>query len=70
MPENVLSEIYKILPEEKVLLNEPMKNHTSFKIGGPAEVFIKVATENEMKNIITIAEKDKAVIVWSVEEVK
>ncbi|WP_070000453.1 UDP-N-acetylmuramate dehydrogenase [Cellulosilyticum sp. I15G10I2] len=28
------------IPNENILMNEPMKNHTSFKIGGPADLFV------------------------------
>ena len=38
--------------EEKVIFDEPMKNHTSFKIGGPADFFIKVQTIEELKTAI------------------
>ena len=30
------------ISKDKIKYNEPMKNHTSFKIGGPAEVLIKI----------------------------
>ena len=29
------------IKKEKILFNEPMKKHTAFKIGGPADTFIK-----------------------------
>ena len=32
----------------KVLLDEPMKNHTSFKIGGPADIMIIPGNEKEL----------------------
>ncbi|WP_081915271.1 UDP-N-acetylmuramate dehydrogenase [Anaerosalibacter massiliensis] len=32
----------------KVLLDEPMKNHTSFKIGGPVDVMIVPSNESEL----------------------
>ena len=37
----------KILSKENFLYNEPMSKHTSIKIGGPAEVFIKATTLEE-----------------------
>lgn len=37
-----------------VLRNEPMSNHTSFKIGGPADLFIEVDTEQSLLEIINI----------------
>lgn len=38
----------------EVLLNEPMKNHTSFKIGGPADVVIIPKDENQIVEAITL----------------
>ncbi len=36
----------------KYLLNEPMSKHTSFKIGGIADIFIVVNSINELQNIL------------------
>ena len=47
-----IDEINKIISNEKIFLNEPMKKHTSFKIGGPAECLIKIENEEELKNIL------------------
>ena len=39
------TDIYNLLnkeiSKENILLDEPMKKHTSFKIGGDAEFFVK-----------------------------
>lgn len=32
--------------------NEPMKNHTSFKVGGPAKLFIYVNNESSLTSIL------------------
>ena len=53
--------IQKILEEttiskDKIKYNESMKNHTSFKIGGPAEVLIKITKVDELKEILKISE--------------
>lgn len=34
--------------------SEPMKDHTSFKIGGAAEVFISVKTTSELKRVLSL----------------
>ena len=47
-----IQEIQKIIPKDKIFINEPMKNHTSLKIGGPAEYFIKIENEEQLKEII------------------
>ena len=41
--------------EEKIVFDEPMKKHTSFKIGGIADLFLKVKTEEELKESIMYA---------------
>ncbi len=35
--------------------NEPMRDHTSLRIGGPAEVFIRVASERDLLGTVQIA---------------
>jgi UDP-N-acetylmuramate dehydrogenase len=39
------------------IANEPMKNHTSFKIGGTADLFITIKTVEELKNVLQLANK-------------
>jgi len=47
--------INSLSKETKILLNEPMKNHTSFKIGGPADILIMPATIDDVKKVIDYA---------------
>ena len=47
------------IPKDNILYNEDMKKHTTFKIGGPAECFIKIKTKKELKEILNIAKKNK-----------
>ena len=55
----ISTEIYDLLaskiPNENILKNEPMKKHTSFKIGGNAEMFIKAKDIKEIKEVLQIA---------------
>lgn len=37
--------------------NEPMRNHTSFKIGGNADVLIRVKNTEELKNTLILSKK-------------
>lgn len=55
----ILEKLRKIIPEGKIKQNEPMKNHTSFKIGGPAEFFVKVNSIEEIKNILKLCKNNK-----------
>ena len=44
--------------EDKIIFDEPMKKHTSFKIGGTADQFIEVTTIGELNAALTYA-RDK-----------
>ena len=54
----LLKQLKKIFSEEKIKQNEPMKDHTSFKIGGPAEIFIKIMSMEELKFLLNISKKN------------
>lgn len=47
-----IKKIQKLIPKENIYINEPMSKHTSFKIGGPADAFIKVDNIEEFKRNI------------------
>lgn len=49
----------KEIPENQVFIDEPMSKHTSFKIGGTADIFVKAKNIKELKYIIKIAKKEK-----------
>jgi len=55
---NLFNELIKEIPKEQILLNEPMKKHSTFKIGGPAEFFIKVKTIEELKFILKVVNEN------------
>jgi len=43
--EQLLRELDEVLRKEQVLQNEPMDRHTTFRVGGPAELFLTPETE-------------------------
>lgn len=58
-----MQEIYKQLVEkgidkEKIYINEPMKLHTSFKVGGIADLYIKAYSIEEIKNVLNISKEN------------
>lgn len=55
----ILEKLEKIISKEKIKEKEPMKNHTSLKIGGPADFFIKVNCIEELKNILQFSKNNK-----------
>ena len=54
-----ITEIQNLIPKENIYVNEPMSKHTSFKIGGPAECFIKIKTIEQLKDILKYAQNGK-----------
>lgn len=56
------SRIYQLFKDKKfgkILFDEPMKNHTSFKIGGPADVLIIPEREEEIVNAIRFCRENQ-----------
>lgn len=53
--DKIYNEMLKVLSKEQIYLNEPMSKHTSFKIGGPADIFVKPKNIDELKFIINLA---------------
>lgn len=39
--QKVIDFLKQKIPSEQILLSEPMSKHTSFKVGGPADIFVK-----------------------------
>lgn len=47
------------ISKEKILYNEPMEKHTTFKIGGPAECLIRIDNLKDLKEILTFASQNQ-----------
>ena len=47
------------LKEYKIeyICDEPMSRHTTFKIGGNADIFVKVKTEDELKTVLSLTKE-------------
>ncbi len=43
------------LPAEKILTDEPMKNHTYFKVGGPCDIMALPTTQAELECLLDLA---------------
>ncbi len=44
----IYNSLSQALPGMKILRDEPMKNHTTFRIGGPARIFAEPETEEQL----------------------
>lgn len=56
--EKVYSDLSNILINSKVLKNEPMSKHTSFKIGGNADILVKIEDVEDIKTVLEFSNKE------------
>ncbi|MDD5807374.1 MAG: UDP-N-acetylmuramate dehydrogenase [Eggerthellales bacterium] len=50
-----VSEVLRIVGSEQVWFEEPLQFHTTFQIGGPAEVFVKPRSFEEVSALVALA---------------
>ncbi|MBU5470009.1 UDP-N-acetylmuramate dehydrogenase [Falcatimonas sp. MSJ-15] len=55
----LIEQLVDISGEQNVLQNEPMKRHTTFRIGGPCDIFIKPGSIEEIRQIIEVVKENK-----------
>ncbi len=58
--ESTIKRIKEIIPEERLLWDEPMSRHTSFRIGGPAALLLQVNTEAELADVLTVLDTEES----------
>ncbi|MBQ9562843.1 MAG: UDP-N-acetylmuramate dehydrogenase [Lachnospiraceae bacterium] len=49
---NFYRELTKIVPAERVKLDEPLKNHTTIRLGGPAEYYVTPESPEQLRQIL------------------
>ena len=54
----IVKSLENIISKDLIKTNEPMKNHTSFKIGGPADIYIKITSIEELQKVLEFAKKE------------
>ena len=52
MDEELIEGLSRFITKDSILVDEPMKKHTTFKIGGPADYFIKVKNIDILKKLL------------------
>ena len=60
MQKEFYERLIDIMDQESVLLDEPMKKHTTFRIGGPSDYFVLPKNIEEVKGVIALC-KEKEV---------
>lgn len=56
--ERIYNELIKKVESNKIFKNEPMKKHTSFRIGGNADVYIKPDNVDDIKYIVEFVKEN------------
>lgn len=56
---NILEGLCQILGEDNVKINEPMKKHTTFRVGGPADYFLTPDSAESVQDTITFLKHNK-----------
>ena len=60
MNKDLISNLFKEhIKKGEVLIDEPMKNHTSFKIGGPVDILVVPGDEGEIIEAVKICKDEK-----------
>ena len=57
--EELGKKLLSILKEEQVKKDEPMKSHTTFRVGGPADYFVTPQTAEEVAKVIEACTQEK-----------
>lgn len=59
MNQKVIEKFGNLLGKDRVLVDEPMKRHTTFRIGGPADFFLLPSTVDEVRGILEICREEE-----------
>ncbi|MBQ4259864.1 MAG: UDP-N-acetylmuramate dehydrogenase [Lachnospiraceae bacterium] len=53
MIQNIVDALRQYVPQENISLQETMAGHTTFRVGGPADCFVKIENENQLIAVLT-----------------
>ena len=59
MNQKVIEKFWNLLGKDRALVDEPMKRHTTFRIGGPADFFLLPSTVDEVRGILEICREEE-----------
>lgn len=57
--QNFWNQLCRIAGSDNVFAEEPMKKHTTFRIGGPADYFVTPHSKEEMKELLILCRKEQ-----------
>lgn len=56
--EQLYNNLLKFIPKELIKNDEPMKNHTSFRIGGPVDIFVSPSNKEQIKYVLKLCKEN------------
>jgi UDP-N-acetylmuramate dehydrogenase len=59
---DIIEKFIAVVGKDNIKINEPMKNHTSFKVGGPADIFITPNDEIQIRDILRLCRENECPI--------
>lgn len=59
MNQNFYNKLLEVISEDKVSVDEPMKLHTTFRVGGPADFFVVPENEEEIRGVINLCRSEE-----------
>ncbi|HZJ76574.1 MAG TPA: FAD-binding protein, partial [Oscillospiraceae bacterium] len=54
------NELVKAIPKDAIFLDEPMKNHTSIKTGGAADIMVIPSAIEDIQSVVKVCNKNNA----------
>ena len=58
MKQEIITRLEQILTKDRIRQNEPMKNHTTFRVGGPADIFLTPSAE-ELPAVLSVCREEQ-----------
>ena len=55
--DEIITKFNEIIPTSRLLINEPLSKHTTFKIGGPADYLVLPSSIDEVSGVMIIAQQ-------------
>ena len=61
--QELINRILEVVPADRVLIDEPLANYTSFRIGGPADALVLVDNEEELASVLKIVKASEHILI-------
>ncbi len=55
---NIYNQLIQIIDKDRVLVDEPMRKHTTFRVGGNADYFVMPRTTQEVQQVVALCKNE------------